>query len=117
MTPKKQLIEKAKANGSIDRMNQLLSASHILSCAANQYAEEAADLMQQNGLMIGRLKFLHNSFLKAADAYFREFASMITEEENKMNMFSDMDGFDAVFRSWSKIEKDWKPLNIENNEE
>lgn len=46
MTPKKQLIEKAKANGSIDRMNQLLSASHILSCTANQYAEEAADLMQ-----------------------------------------------------------------------
>lgn len=117
MKPKKQLIERAKANGSINRMNMLLSAAQILSCTANQYAEEAADLMERNGLMIGRLKSFHNQFLKAADNYFKEFASMVTEEESKMDMFSDMEGFDELFRKWSKIDKDWKPSNTKNNEE
>lgn len=109
MKPKESLIKKAIDNGSIDRLNILLSAAHILNCTANQYAEEAADLMEQNGLLIGRLKQLHNGFIKSADMYFREFASMVFSETKKMDMFSDMDSFDKVFREWSKIEKEWKP--------
>ena len=30
MKPKKHFIDRAQTNGSIDRLNQLLSASHIL---------------------------------------------------------------------------------------
>lgn len=42
---------------------------------------------------------------------------MITEEEKKMNMFEDMDIFDAKFRQWAKIDKDWQPKQIIDNEE
>lgn len=48
MKPKEHLIKKAIANGSIERLNILLSDAHILNCTANQYAEEAADLMEEN---------------------------------------------------------------------
>lgn len=113
MKPKKHLIERAQANGSIDRLNQLLSASHILLCEANGLLDEAADLMARNELMLGELKQLHNQFTKSADRYFREFADMVTTDKQKMDMFSDMDGFDEWFRKWAKLPKEWKPKQIE----
>ena len=42
MKPRKQLIDAATADGSIDRMNSLLSAAHILNCEANMLMEEVA---------------------------------------------------------------------------
>lgn len=116
MKPKDIFIKNAIANGSIERLNILLSAAHILNCTANQYAEEAADLMAENGLLLGRLKQLHNNFVKSADMYFREFAGMVFNEKTKMAMFQDMDSFDKVFRDWAKIEKEWKPKQIEDYE-
>lgn len=113
MKPKDSLIDRARKNGSIERLNVLLSASHILNCTANQYVDEASELMEKNGLMFGRLKQLHRNFVKSADMYFREFASMVSTEESKMDMFSDMDSFDNVFRQWSKIEKNWQPIKTE----
>lgn len=113
MRPKKQLIDRAQSNGSIDRLNQLLSASHILLCEANSLLEEAADLMERNGLLLGELKQLHSRFTKSADRYFCEFASMITTDKQKMDMFSDMDGFNEWFRKWAKLPKEWKPKQIE----
>ena len=117
MMPKKNLIERAKANGSIQRLNILLSAAHILNCESNSFLQEAAELMEQNGLMLGRLKQLHNSFIKSADNYFKEFASMVDTEESKMDMFNDMDSFDTIFRKWSKVEKNWEPKTISGNGE
>ena len=113
MKPKDIFIKNAIANGSIERLNILLSAAHILNCAANQYAEEAADLMAENGLLLGRLKQLHNNFIRSADMYFREFAGMVFNDQTKMAMFSDMESFDKVFREWSKIEKDWEPKKLD----
>ena len=113
MTPKKQLIDRAVANGSIERLNQLLSASHILICESNTLVEEASDLMAANGLLLGELKMLHNRFTQAADRYFREFAAMVTTERQKMDMFSDMDDFDEYFRSWAKLDKEWKSKDEE----
>ena len=34
MTPKKSIIEKAKEDGTLAKVNQLLSAAHILRCEA-----------------------------------------------------------------------------------
>lgn len=108
MKPKKSLIEAAQKDGSMDRLNQLLSASHILLCEANSLVEEASDLMLERGLMLGKLKQLHTRFIQSADAYFKEFAPMITEEHTKMNMFGDMDSFDVYFRKWAKLDGEWK---------
>ena len=112
MKPKKFLVDMAKANGSIDRMNILFSAMQILNSQANAFAEECADLLLENGLMIGRLKQLHNNFVKAADNYFREFSSCIFDEDRKMDMFNDMDSFADVFYRWSQIEREFKPKEI-----
>lgn len=81
MKPKKDLIKAAEADGSIDRLNSLLSAAHILNCEANMLVEEAADLMSAKGLLLGNLKRIHNSFVKSADMYFLEF-SVSTSGQN-----------------------------------
>ena len=99
MKPRKQLIDAAVANGSIDRMNMLLSAAHLLNCEANSLVEEASDLMAENGLLLGDLKKLHNDFVRVADKYFKEFATLVTTDTAKMDMFSDLDGFDRMGES------------------
>lgn len=113
MKPKKDLIKAAEADGSIDRLNSLLSAAHILNCEANMLVEEAEDLMSAKGLLLGNLKRLHNNFVKSADLYFLEFSSLVETEKSKMDMFRDMDDFDAKFREWAKLPSDWKPKESE----
>lgn len=113
MKPSKKIIDTAQADGSMDRLNQLLSASHILLCEANNLVEEASDLMSEKGLILGMLKKKHNDFVRSADAYFKEFAAMVVEDKSKMDMFGDIDDFDAYFRKWAKIPSDWKPKEVE----
>lgn len=114
MRPKKDIIKAAEADGSIDRMNSLLPAAHILNCEANMLVEEASDLMNAKGLLLGNLKRLHNSFVKSADMYFLEFASLVETEKSKMDMFKDMDDLDDKFREWAKLSKDWEPKKVDN---
>ena len=65
--------------------------------------EEASDLMKSKGLLLGLLKQQHNAFVKSANRYFYEFAAMIESDKTKMDMFSDMDEFDAMYRKWAKL--------------
>lgn len=109
MRPRKDVMQAIESDGSLERLNQLLSASHLLLCQANNLVEEASDLMTERGLMIGLLKKRHNDLTRVADAYFKEFASMITTDKSKMDMFSDMEDFETKFRKWAKIPADWKP--------
>ena len=112
MKPKQALIAIAKANGSIDRMNKLFSAIQILNSQSNSLAEECADLLKNNGLLIGRLKQLHSNFVRASDNYFKEFASCVFDENRKMDMFSDMDSFADVFYKWSQLDRIFEPKQI-----
>ena len=113
MKPKKDLIKAAESDGSIDRLNSLLSAAHILNCEANMLVEEAADLMNAKGLLLGNVKRLHNNFVKSAD-FFLEFSSLVETDKSKMDMFRYMDDFDAKFREWAKLPSDWKPKEAED---
>lgn len=103
MKAKKTLIQRAVRNGAIDKVNKLLSAAHLLNCEANSLVEEANDILHENGLLVGELKKYHTDFVKCADRYFSEFSGLVTEDNKKMEMFTDMEEFDAMFRKWAKI--------------
>jgi hypothetical protein len=113
MKPRKKLIDAAIANGSMDRLNMLLSATHLLNCEANNLIEEASDIMEINGLLLGDLKKLHNDFVRVADRYFKEFATLVGTEKSKMDMFSDLEEFDKEFRQWAKVPVSWQPKKVE----
>ena len=109
MKPKKSLVDAAVKDGSMDRLNMLLSAAHLLNCEANSLIEEAADVMRAKGLLLGDLKKLHNDFLKSADRYFKEFSTLVGNDQSKMDMFEDLQSFDTVFRTWAKVPAEWEP--------
>ena len=66
---------------------------------------------------MGGLKKLHNDFVKAADRYFKEFSMMITTEEMKMAMFTDMDSFDKMFRKWAKIDENDEEATFDDDKQ
>lgn len=114
MKPKQELINIAIKDGSMDRMNMLLSAAHLLNCEANNLVEKASDVMNAKGLLLGNLKKLHNDFVKCADRHFNEFALLVTTEKCKMDMFDDLQGFDKSFRKWAKVPVEWHPQIYSN---
>ena len=109
MKPKKSLVDAAVKDGSMDRLNMLLSAAHLLNCEANSLIEEAADVMRAKGLLLGDLKKLHNDFLKCAARYFKEFSTLVVNDQCKMDMFEDLQSFDTAFRTWAKVPAEWEP--------
>lgn len=104
MKPPKTVVERAKANGSIDRASLLLSAAYLLNSEASNLVEEAGDILRANGLMMGELKKLQNAFTKSADRYFADFAAMIGESGKEKEYFTDLEDFDRAFRKWAKID-------------
>lgn len=115
MKPKKTLIDAATANGSMERLNKLLSAAHLLHCEVSDLVGEASDLMTDNGLLIGELKKLHNDFIRASDRYFREFQTLVVTDKSKTAMFSDLDEFNEMFREWAKVPAGWHPRILDEN--
>lgn len=103
MKPRKEIIEKAIQNGAMDRINQLLSANQVLMGVSSRLTDEASELLQKNGLLIGPLKKKSNDVVKAADLYFTEFGQMITEKSKAMDMHKDIDDFEFAFRRWAKL--------------
>lgn len=103
MKAKKEIIRRAIENGAMEKVNRLLSAAHLLNCEANGLIEEANDILRENGLLVGELKKHHTDFVRCADRYFTEFATLVDGEKQKMEMFTDMEEFDKWFRKWTKI--------------
>lgn len=104
MKARKETIRRAVENGSLVKVNRLLSAAHLLHCEANNLIEEASDTLQENGLLVGSLKKYHNDVLYRYDRYFKDFAEMIVGEECKTAFWRDMEAFGKMFREWAKID-------------
>ena len=105
MLPPKKIIEQAFADGTMDRVNRLLSAAHILSWEADTLVEDASDQLKEAGLQMGMLKKLHSDFIKAAERYFREFSHLVTSKEMSRALFIDTEEFDRKFRRWAGIDE------------
>ena len=70
MKPKKTIIERAIKNGSLDRVNRLLSSTHVMVCVANGYAEEAQLLIEIEGGVWNRGRHLTpRGFMNDAEKY------------------------------------------------
>ena len=107
MKPPKETIERARANGSINRASLLLSAAYLLNTEASNIVE-AGDILKQNGMFLGEIKQLHNAFTRSADKYFTCFADMIRESGQGDAYFSDLEEFDRFFRKWTKLDEGGK---------
>lgn len=104
---KKSVIERAKENGVIERMNILLSAAYLLNSEASLVLARCETMLERNGLLLGRLKMLTNRLNGAFDQYCKEFSSMILTDESKQGFIKDIDEFDELFFMWNAIPREW----------
>lgn len=104
---KKSVIERAKENGVIERMNILLSAAYLLNSEASLVLARCETMLERNGLLLGRLKMLTNRLNGAFDQYCKEFSSMILTDESKQGFITDIDEFDDLFFMWNAIPREW----------
>lgn len=109
-------VQKAEQNGSIARINQLWSAIFQLNTLANNMTDEISDILEMNHLRDGRLKYLHNNFIKSANKFFTEF-NTIMKPGIKMDVFKDMNKYAEKFYEILELERYWEPNEItEENE-
>lgn len=105
MRPPKKLIERAKENGAIDRLNRLVSLAYLLQSVATNLHSEAEDLLRENGLLLGELKQDFNRLQAATDRYTRSFSAMVTDKDCAKAYWHDFEELDAKLRSWAKIDE------------
>jgi predicted nucleic acid-binding protein len=110
-------IKKATENGSIQRINELWSAVFQLNTLSNNMVDEISDVLELNKLRDGRLKQIHNNFIKAADRFFTEFNTMVKSPETKMEIFRDMDDFREKIYKILALEERWEPSTNTTNHE
>lgn len=110
-------VKKAHENGSFTRINQLWSAIFQLNTLSNNMVEEISDILAMNDLRDGRLKYLHNHFVKAADKFYDEFKKMV-KDDMKMEIFKDMDEYKEKIYNILSLAETWEPsTNTESNEQ
>ena len=76
--------------------------------------ESALAFLQYN-FRVEVAQTVYRAEVKVADKYFKEFSTLITTDTAKMDMFSDLDGFDKAFREWAKVPSEWKPGEVCRN--
>lgn len=113
MGPKKELLEKAKKDGAMERIDKVLSLAYLLQSKAYMLYDEADDLLRSYGLLIGETKMLHNRLCKAFDEYFKDFSKMIDNQTAKNNYFTDVDSFSRFVHSWAELPEKFEPYNKE----
>lgn len=96
----------------MERVNQLLSLSLLLNSISNGLADEAADLLREHNLLIGPVKQKHTAMMKAADAFFFDFSTMITDKQNKEYLFNDIDTLRCSILKWAKLDQPFQPKDI-----
>ena len=110
MRPKKEILDVAKRTGALDKAAFMLSLSYVVMSAANNFMGEATDFIDDYGLNLGELKQAHNTFMKTADRYFKEFSSMFSGQCPVIDYFEDLETLQAMIRGWARADEKLKKI-------
>ena len=83
-------------SGSEHRTAKLIAMSYIIQSVANEYSEEAADLMAQYGLKHGRIKTASENLSRSFDTYNAVLSSLIGDEEARLQLCDDYEQFKQI---------------------
>lgn len=86
---RKDVINRAIENGNMNKIAVILSASNILMEIATSWVEEASDLAEDSGFMLGDVKYNHNKFVKAYTAYQLTWKDLINSDKNRKERMDD----------------------------
>lgn len=108
MKPKKEVIDKAKADGAIDRVNQLMASAYICLNVAEIMTDRSTDVLERYGLQLGKLKHDIKALMKLFQEVDSEFISL-SDKGQVGNWASELDDFLNIVEKYHGIPRTWQP--------
>lgn len=106
------VVELALQTGVLDRVSRLLSATYLLHVESLTLVDDAEELLNEHGLMMGRMITLSKKLNIAYDDFFEAFCKLIPREKIEQ-WEADYAKFDEMFRAFAELDDEFKP-NVEN---
>ena len=106
------IVELALQSGVLDRASRLLSATYLLHVESLTLVDDAEELLNEHGLMMGRMITLSKKLNIAYNDFFEAFCKLIPREKVEQ-WEADYAKFDEMFRAFAELDDEFKP-NVEN---
>lgn len=97
MKPRKKIIEEAKADGTLDKCDRLISSAFLLFVIAKDFYDEAGEKLKKHGLLLGEDKKQFNKSIDEMCKYTRDFSQTFLNGREGGKMFNE---------DWEKYEKE-----------
>lgn len=109
MKPRKKLIEEAKADGTLDKCDRLISSAFLLFVIAQDFYDEAGEKLSKHKLLLGEDKKQFNKSIDEMNKYTRDFAQTFLNGREGGQMFSEDWGIykDKILKLL-ELEEDYK---------
>lgn len=100
---KKRIVEQAEQSGAIEKVVQLMSAVYLLNSEAAVLRDDIEELLEENGLKLGRLGYTSKKLEEATEKYFKDFGKLVSKGQN-VNWANDLAAFDKMFREFAGLD-------------
>lgn len=109
MKPRKTLIEEAKADGTLDKCDRLISSAFLLFVIAQDFYDEAGEKLLKHKLLLGEDKKQFNKSIEEMSKYTRDFAQTFLNGREGGRMFSeDWGTYKDKILKLLELEEDYK---------
>lgn len=102
-------VEKFQEDGSLIRLNNLISMIFLLRAQSNRIMAEVEILLDRGNLVYGQFKNRLNRVYDAEDIFFNLLKELREDGDNGYDFMRDSDRFDVDFYNYMGIKQGWKP--------
>lgn len=96
LLPNKKTIDKAIADGTLPKIDRILSAAHLLTCIADYYMQEAEDLTRGCGFCLGEVKQAQTAYTQHMERYNSLWTQLVSDSHMSRERTEDFDTFMPV---------------------
>lgn len=104
----KQAVDNFQEDGSLIRLNNLISMLFLLRAQQNRIMGEVEILLDRGNLVYGEIKYKLNRIFDAEDIFF-DVMKQLREEGGDKDFMHDSDRFDIDFYNYMGVRQGWKP--------
>lgn len=102
-------VEKFQEDGSLIRLNNLISMIYLLRAQSNRIMAEVEILLDRGNLVYGQFKNRLNRVYDAEDVFFNLLKELREDGDKGYDFMRDSDRFDVDFYNYMGIKQGWKP--------
>lgn len=102
-------VEKFKEDGSLIRLNNLISMIFLLRAQSNRIMAEVEILLDRGNLVYGEIKNKLNRVYDTEDIFFNLLKELRKDGDKGYDFMHDSDRFDVDFYNYMGIKQGWKP--------